>query len=46
MGVDLYSQTKSNSKHQEVVRHYIFKENVNLHVLYFCAFLWHENKEK
>ena len=34
MGVDLYSQTESNSKHQEVVSHYIFKESVNL-----CAFL-------
>ena len=29
----------SNSKHQEVVSHYIFKESVNLDFLCLCAFL-------
>ena len=32
----------SNSKHQEVVSHYIFKESVNLPFFCLCAFLRHE----
>ena len=38
MSVDLIRKLNSNSKHQEVVSHYIFKESVNLHVLCYVHF--------
>ena len=38
-GVRPIHKLNSNTKHQEVVSHNIFKESVNLHFLCLCAFL-------
>ena len=34
-----FSKLNSNSQHQEVVSHYIFKESLNLQFFVLCAFL-------